>query len=148
MKLVIQRVLEASVQVQEEVIAKIGPGLLVLVGISHHDQESDRKYLVQKLLKLRIFSDSDGKMNRSLMDTGGELLLVSQFTLFADTRKGNRPSFLASARPEMAEPFFNLFVQECQNEFGKRVQTGRFGAEMQVSLFNDGPVTILMDSNS
>lgn len=147
MKLVIQRVLNADVLVDQEKISGIGPGLLVLVGIGVNDSQSDLEYLLKKLLKLRIFSDNEGKMNKSLLDVNGELLLVSQFTLFADMRKGNRPSFLESARPEIAKPLFDQFAEKCRSIMGKnQVRVGRFGADMKVSLINDGPVTILLNS--
>lgn len=146
MRLVIQRVSQASVQVDGEVVGNIGHGLLVLVGITNDDTQTDIRWLTAKLLSLRIFNDTEGKMNLSLQDIRGELLLVSQFTLYADSRKGNRPSYVRSAPPPVSIPLYQAFVEACRAVAPATVQTGRFGANMQVSLVNDGPVTIILDS--
>lgn len=146
MKLVIQRVQEASVTIDQKVSAQIGPGLLVLVGIGTEDNEEDVRYLSQKLVQLRIFGDAQGLMNLSVKDIGGELLLVSQFTLMASSRKGNRPSFIEAARPETAIPLYEQFCAATAALLGKPVATGVFGADMKVALVNDGPVTIIIDS--
>lgn len=144
MKIVVQRVNNAKVEVNNEIIGKINKGFLVLVGITHEDTTEIADYLVQKLLNLRIFSDEDDKMNLSIKDINGELLIVSQFTLYANCQRGNRPSFIDAAKPEMAENLYNYFVQKCKNE-NIKVETGKFGADMQVSLTNDGPVTIILE---
>lgn len=146
MKVVVQRVQEASVTVDGELVASIGRGMLLLVGISPEDTQKDLDYLVRKITQLRIFDDPQGVMNLSLLDKGFDILAVSQFTLLADTRKGNRPSYIKAARPEMALPFFDCFVQRLEKVLGKTVPTGVFGADMKVALTNDGPVTILLDS--
>lgn len=146
MRLVIQRVSQASVSVDGAVIGNIGQGLLVLVGISNDDLAEDIRWLSAKLFSLRIFNDADGKMNLSLQDIQGDLLLVSQFTLYADSRKGNRPSYVRSAPPLVSVPLYNAFVEACRELAPAAVQTGKFGANMQVSLINDGPVTIILDS--
>lgn len=145
MKAVIQRVTYASVVVEGETIGQIGPGLLVLLGAGRDDTEEDVRYLARKIVDMRIFSDSDGKFNLSLSDVSGDILLVSQFTLYADTRKGRRPSFIDAAPPDLAETLVNKCAQLLR-EANIHVQTGRFGAHMQVSLLNDGPVTILLDT--
>jgi len=146
MRVVVQRVKKAAVEIQGQVVGDIQNGLLVLLGIEHEDGQDDAKYLIQKLTQLRIFSDADGKMNLSIQDIGGQFLVVSQFTLHAATRKGNRPSYIRAARPEQAIPLYEYFVEELQKTTNSTIQTGRFGADMQVSLVNDGPVTIIMDS--
>ena len=146
MRVVVQRVKKASVEIEGQLVGDIQKGLLVLLGIEHEDGQDDAKYLIQKLTQLRIFSDADGKMNLSIQDIAGQFLVVSQFTLHAATRKGNRPSYIRAARPEQAIPLYEYFVAELQNLSTTEVQTGRFGADMQVSLVNDGPVTIFMDS--
>ena len=146
MRALIQRVREASVAVGGERIAAIGNGLLVLAGMSVEDGAEDFDWCARKIVALRIFDDDAGVMNRSVLDAGGELLAVSQFTLFASTRKGNRPSWSGAAPPEIAEPKFAEFVAALAREFGKPVPTGRFGAYMHVALVNDGPVTIALDS--
>ncbi len=146
MRLLVQRVREARVEIEGETVGEIGPGLLVLVGITHEDDEAMAARLADKLVRLRIFEDEAGKMNRSVVDTGGALLAVSQFTLYGDTRGGNRPSFTAAARPEHARPLFDCFVDLVAERLGRAVPTGRFGADMQVHLVNDGPVTIWLDS--
>lgn len=146
MRVVIQRVSEAAVKIDGTIVGEISKGLVVLLGIAQEDTEQDALYLLQKLINLRIFSDADGKMNLSVQDCGGELLIVSQFTLYADTKKGNRPSYIRAARPEHAIPLYEFFLQELQKQFQGPIQTGKFGADMKVSLINDGPVTIIMDS--
>lgn len=140
----IQRVTQASVTVGEEVVGQIGPGLLVLVGVEPGDDEAALARMAERLLGYRVFADDAGRMNRSLRDTGGGLLLVSQFTLAADTRSGMRPSFTTAAPPEEAERGFNRFVEICRENHAPGVETGRFGAHMVVSLVNDGPVTFLL----
>ena len=146
MKALLQRVNEASVTVDGEVVGRIGRGLVVFVGVAGGDTEKDVEYLVKKAVGLRIFADDAGKFNLSLMDIEGELLLVSQFTLLADTRKGRRPSFTRAAPPAEAERLFNEFVRQARDT-GLKVETGRFQAYMQVEIHNDGPVTILLDSS-
>jgi D-tyrosyl-tRNA(Tyr) deacylase len=145
LKAVVQRVTNASVSVAGEVVGKIGSGLAVLVGIAADDTEKDINYLVDKIAQLRIFSDADGKFNISALEIGGEMLLISQFTLLADTRKGRRPSFIGAAPPKQAESMFNLFVERMRST-GLKVQTGCFQAHMLVEIHNDGPVTIMLDS--
>jgi len=143
MKAIIQRVSEASVEVDNTCVAKIGCGLLVLLGITHTDNVADAEKLARKISALRIFEDAQGLMNRSVVDIQGEVIVVSQFTLYADTRKGNRPSFIEAARPEQAEPLYEAFVRFLREALGEgRVQTGHFGAMMKVRLLNDGPVTV------
>lgn len=148
MRLVIQRVSQASVTVENQIIGQIGLGLLVLLGIEQADSEEDVDWLVQKTTQMRIFSDQEGKMNCSLSEVDGELLVVSQFTLHASTKKGNRPSFIAAARPEQAIPLYESFIQKAGLALGKAVQSGSFGADMKVDLLNDGPVTIIVDSKN
>jgi D-tyrosyl-tRNA(Tyr) deacylase len=148
MRVLVQRVRAARVEVDGEVVGAIGPGLLLLVGFTHGDTEAERTRLAEKIVKLRIFNDAEGKMNRSVLDVGGDLLAVSQFTLYADCSGGNRPSFSNAARPEQAEPAFRAFVAALETRLGRCVATGRFGADMQVHLINDGPVTILLDSSA
>jgi len=145
MKLVVQRVKHASVTVDGERISEIGRGLLVLVGVGHDDTGFDARFLAKKTANLRIFEDADGKMNHSVADIGGEILSVSQFTLYGDCAKGNRPSFINAARPEQGEALCNEYVQALE-QLGFAPHTGRFGADMKVELLNDGPVTILIDS--
>ena len=146
MRIVIQRVREASVKINDEIVGEIQQGLLVLLGIEHVDSELDADYLIQKLIHLRIFGDDEGKMNLSVSDISGDLLIVSQFTLFADTKKGNRPSFIRSARPEQARPLYDYFLSQLNKSFSGKIENGVFGANMQVELINDGPVTIILDS--
>jgi len=146
MRAVVQRVREAAVQIDGSPVAAIGPGLLVLCGVTASDGDADRDWLARKIVSLRIFNDDAGVMNRSVADVGGELLAVSQFTLYASTRKGARPSYSAAAPPEIAAPIFASFLQALERELGRRVATGVFGADMDVSLVNDGPVTIWLDS--
>jgi D-tyrosyl-tRNA(Tyr) deacylase len=143
MKALLQRVAEASVEVEGACVARIGPGLLVLLGITHADGPKDVEWLARKIPALRIFEDAQGLMNQSVADIGGSVIVVSQFTLYADTRKGNRPSFIDAARPEQAEPLYRELVRQLRAALGEaRVGTGVFGAEMQVRLLNDGPVTV------
>ncbi|MEY4350291.1 MAG: hypothetical protein RL078_338 [Bacteroidota bacterium] len=146
MRVVIQRVSEAAVKIDGTIVGEISKGLLILLGIAQEDTEQDALYLIQKLINLRIFSDADGKMNLSVQDCGGGLLVVSQFTLYADTKKGNRPSYIRASRPEQAIPLYEFFLRELQKQFQGPIQTGQFGADMKVSLINDGPVTIIIDS--
>lgn len=146
MRIVLQRVSGASVSVAETIVGNIGLGLVCLVGIEQIDQEADAQWLASKTARMRLFGDEDGKMNRSLLDVGGEVLVISQFTLHAATRKGNRPSFLQAAQPEVSLPLYERFCELLEQEIGKPVARGIFGAEMQVSLINDGPVTIVVDS--
>ena len=146
MRVVIQRVRKASVKINDEIVGEIQQGLLVLLGIEHVDSELDADYLIQKLIHLRIFGDDEGKMNLSVSDISGGLLIVSQFTLFADTKKGNRPSFIRSARPEQARPLYEYFLSQLKKLFSGKIEKGVFGANMQVELINDGPVTIILDS--
>lgn len=148
MRVVLQRVTEASVTIGGEVRGAIGPGLLVLVGIEEADTAEDIEWLAGKIARLRVFADDQGVMNRSVLEVGGDLLVISQFTLHASTRKGNRPSYSRAARPEVARPLYTAFVERLAAELGRPVQTGEFGAYMQVRLLNDGPVTILMDSRA
>ena len=148
MRLLVQRVREASVEVDGASIARIGSGLLVLAGIAQDDAADDREWLARKLVELRIFDDDQGAMNRSVLDVGGDVLAVSQFTLYASTRKGNRPSWSRAALPEIAAPQFDAFVAALATRLGRPVATGRFGAHMHVSLVNDGPVTIWLDSRN
>lgn len=145
MKVVIQRVSESRVQVDGKMVGEIGKGLMLLVGIDENDEKPDADWLVQKIINLRIFGDEDGKLNLSVQDIRGEILCISQFTLIADYKKGNRPSFIKAARPEKAVPLFEYFKEEIAKS-GLKIQSGIFGADMKVSLVNDGPVTITMDS--
>lgn len=145
MRAVIQRVKESSVAVDEQVISRISRGLLVLLGVARGDQPADADYLAHKIANLRIFEDESGKMNRSLLETGGQMLVVSQFTLLGDCRKGRRPSFVAAAGPAEAEELYEFF-NEAVRRFGIPVETGRFGAMMAVALVNDGPVTLILES--
>lgn len=149
MRLLIQRVSRASVTVDSRITGDIGPGLLVLLGVRHGDTDEDARYLASRISRLRIFNDADGKMNLSVEDTGGSALVVSQFTLHADTRKGNRPSYGHAAEPALAERLYELFVAELRGLLGDgRVATGEFAAMMDVALVNDGPVTIMLKSKS
>ncbi|MCB9231691.1 MAG: D-tyrosyl-tRNA(Tyr) deacylase [Bacteroidia bacterium] len=146
MRAIIQRVTHAKVEIDQQIHGQIGPGLLVLLGITHEDTQADIDYLIKKIIQLRIFSDAEGKMNLSVEDIQGGLLVVSQFTLHADSRKGNRPSYIRAARPETAIPLYEKFLADLRQRFNGPVATGEFGANMQVSLLNDGPVTIILDS--
>lgn len=148
MRAVIQRVSEAKVTIDEAVAGSIGNGLTVLLAIEETDNTEDIEWLSGKIVRLRIFDDGEGLMNRSLLDVQGEILLVSQFTLFASTKKGNRPSFGRSARRETAVPLYETFIARLSLDLGRPIQTGRFGADMRVSLTNNGPVTIIIDSKS
>jgi len=148
MKVVIQRVKSASVEVDEVTISSIQKGLLILLGITHTDDEEDVNWLTNKVANLRIFNDDDGVMNKSLLDVGGEVIVVSQFTLHASTKKGNRPSYMDAAKPDVAIPLYKSFAEKLSKAMGQKVQTGEFGADMKVELINDGPVTILMDSKN
>jgi D-aminoacyl-tRNA deacylase len=148
MKLIIHRVSHANVVIDERTFSQIGKGLLLLVGIHHLDEEQDALWLASKVCNMRIFPDDDGKMNRSVLDAGGEVLAVSQFTLYASTIKGNRPSFIEAARPEKATVLYDFFCNQVAQLMQKSVQKGIFGANMQVNLTNDGPVTIIIDSKN
>jgi D-tyrosyl-tRNA(Tyr) deacylase len=148
MRAVIQRVTQASVSIGGRLKSRIGPGLLVLVGIEEPDGQDDIEWLSGKICRLRIFDDQEGVMNLSVTEVSGEILAVSQFTLHASTKKGNRPSYIHSARPETAIPLYKRFVRQLSDELGKEVQTGEFGAMMEVTLINDGPVTIIIDSKN
>lgn len=146
MKIIIQRVSSAKVEIQNVIKGQIKQGYLILLGISQTDTQEDIEWLVNKITNLRIFSDDSGKMNLSIKDVNGDILLISQFTLFASTKKGNRPSFIKSAKPDIAIPLYEQFITLLSNKLNKPIQTGEFGADMQVSLINDGPVTITMDT--
>lgn len=148
MRIVAQRVSQASVSIAGQVTAKISNGILLLVGIEHEDDKSDADWLVRKITQLRIFNDADGIMNRSVMDTGGDLLVVSQFTLHGSTRKGNRPSYIRAAKHEHAVPLYEYFIDQIRALSSLKVETGTFAADMQVALINDGPVTLIIDSKS
>jgi D-tyrosyl-tRNA(Tyr) deacylase len=148
MRAVVQRVSQASVAIDGVVKGAIGGGLLILLAVEETDNAEDIDWLSGKIVRLRIFDDEAGVMNRSVQEIGGEILLISQFTLFASTKKGNRPSYARSARPEIAVPFYEKFLAKLSEDFGKKIQTGEFGADMKVSLVNDGPVTIIIDSKS
>ena len=145
---VIQRVTESSVKINGEVKGEIGLGLMVLLGIEEADDASDIEWLSRKIVNLRIFADDDGVMNRSLLEVKGELLLISQFTLHASTKKGNRPSYIKAASPDVAVPLYESFISAIEKELGRTIQTGEFGADMKVALVNDGPVTIIIDSKN
>lgn len=146
MRLVIQRVNHASVEIDGVTRGKIGRGLCIFMGVERGADEEDLSWLVKKTINLRIFSDGAGKMNRSVVDEDGDILLISQFTLHASTRKGNRPSFITAEEPERAERLYETFLELLEQTFGKKIHTGSFGADMKISLENDGPVTILIDS--
>ncbi|MCF8415881.1 MAG: D-tyrosyl-tRNA(Tyr) deacylase [Crocinitomicaceae bacterium] len=146
MRIVVQRVKSASVQIEGKTVGSIDQGLLILMGIENDDTQEDSEWLIQKVNGLRIFSDEEGKMNHSIQDIKGSFLLVSQFTLHASTKKGNRPSYIKAARPETAIPLYTSFIEQLKLHSNLPVQTGVFGADMQVSLVNDGPVTIIIDS--
>ena len=146
MKGVIQRVSKASVTINSLKVSSIENGLLVLLGIVHDDTIEDIKWLSNKIVNLRVFTDTAGVMNTSIKESGGDIIVVSQFTLHASTKKGNRPSYIKAAKPEVAIPLYERFVEKLESDLGKRVQTGEFGADMKVELLNDGPVTIIMDT--
>ena len=148
MKVIIQRVSEASVTIDQNIVAQINKGLLILVGIESADNLEDINWLVSKIVYLRIFGDEKNVMNLSVKDSDGEIIVVSQFTLHALTKKGNRPSYIKAAKPEIAIPMYEKFVQLLELELGKKIQTGQFGADMKVALVNDGPVTIIIDSKN
>lgn len=148
MRIVLQRVSRAAVTIEGTKNAEIGTGVLILLGIENEDTQEDIGWLCGKIAKMRIFNDSNDVMNRSLLETGGDAIVVSQFTLHASTRKGNRPSYIKAARPEIAIPLYEEFVARLEQELGKKVGTGEFGADMKVSLLNDGPVTIVVDSKN
>ena len=148
MKTVIQRVSQSSVTINNEIVAQIHKGLLVLVGIEDADQQEDIVWLASKIVNLRIFADENDIMNLSVKEINGDVIVVSQFTLHASTKKGNRPSYIKASKPDIAVPLYESFVQQMELELGKKVQTGRFGADMKVSLVNDGPVTIIIDSKN
>ncbi len=143
---VIQRVTEAKVEIEEKISGLIGHGSLVLLGIEAADNVEDIRWLSKKIVNLRIFDDENGVMNKSLLETEGEILLISQFTLHASTRKGNRPSYIKAAKPEVAIPLYQQFISQLENDLGKKIETGQFGAMMNVSLCNAGPVTIIIDT--
>jgi D-tyrosyl-tRNA(Tyr) deacylase len=148
LKVVIQRVTSASVTIETEIVANIQSGLLVLVGIEDEDSQEDIIWLSQKIINLRIFGDENDVMNLSVKDVNGDIIIVSQFTLHASTKKGNRPSYIKASKPEIAIPMYEKFLQEMEFEFEKKIQTGKFGADMKVALVNDGPVTIIIDSKN
>lgn len=148
MKIVIQRVTSASVTINKIKVADIKNGLLILLGIVNDDAQEDINWLVRKIANLRIFNDENDVMNNSLLDINGEVIVVSQFTLQASTKKGNRPSYIKAAKPEIAIPLYENFIKTLETEIGKKVQTGQFGADMKVELLNDGPVTIIIDSKN
>lgn len=145
---VLQRVSEAAVRINGEVAGQVGRGFLVLLGITHTDTAEDVTWLAKKIVGMRVFSDAEGKMNLDLASVGGSILLISQFTLHASTKKGNRPSFIEAARPDVAVPLYEQMIAQLSADIGHPIQTGRFGADMQVSLLNDGPVTIVIDTKN
>ncbi|GAA3635339.1 D-aminoacyl-tRNA deacylase [Flavivirga jejuensis] len=148
MKIVIQRVSKASVTINEEKVASISKGLLIFLGIVNEDTQEDIKWLTNKIVNLRVFGDENNVMNTSLLDVQGDVIVVSQFTLHASTKKGNRPSYIKAAKPDVAVPLYENFVKQLEVDLGKKVQTGQFGADMKVALLNDGPVTITIDSKN
>jgi D-tyrosyl-tRNA(Tyr) deacylase len=148
MRAVIQRVSQASVTVEGTIIGQIHRGLMVLVGIVNEDDNADIEWLSNKIIQMRIFDDENGVMNKSLLEVGGEILLVSQFTLHASTKKGNRPSYIAAAKPEVSIPIYEAMIHQLEKDLGASIQTGKFGADMKVALINDGPVTITIDSKN
>ena len=148
MKAVIQRVTEASVTIENEIVAQINQGLLILIGIEEADNQEDINWLTSKIANLRIFADENEVMNLSVKDINGDIIVVSQFTLHAATKKGNRPSYIKAAKPEIAIPLYKNFVSQMENEVGKKIHTGQFGADMKVALVNDGPVTIIIDTKN
>jgi len=147
MRAILQRVTRGHVAVDEQVVGEIGPGYVILLGVTHQDGPAEVKKLAEKTARLRVFEDDQGKMNRSALDTGAEILVISQFTLFADAKKGRRPNFTKAASPEVAEPLVTQFVQHLQQLGAKKVETGLFGATMSVHIQNDGPVTIILDTD-
>ena len=148
MRVVVQRVSESNVRISGDVRGEIGKGFMVLVSFVDDDTDGDLDWMSNKIINLRIFNDEEGKMNKSLLDVGGEILLISQFTLHGSTKKGNRPSFIKAAKPEYANQMYEKFIEVLENSLGKKIQTGEFGGDMKVSLINDGPTTIIIDSKS
>ena len=148
MKVVLQRTLSASVTIENTIVAQINSGLLILIGIEDADNQEDILWLTSKIANLRIFADENEVMNRSVKDTSGDIIVVSQFTLHALTKKGNRPSYIKASKPEIAIPLYEKFITQMETEIGKKIQTGQFGADMKVALVNDGPVTIIIDSKN
>jgi len=146
MRVIIQRVKSASVTVEQQVVGKIAAGLLIFLGIEDSDTDDDIQWLCAKIARLRIFDDTDAIMNNSVLDIGGEILVISQFTLFASTKKGNRPSYMHASKPGFAIPMYERFITVLESEVGKKIETGQFGAMMDVELINDGPVTIIIDT--
>ncbi len=147
MKLVVQRVKKSNLKIKNKLYSSINTGMVILIGISKNDNYEMAKELANKIIKLRIFNDDNGKMNKNIMQIKGEVLVVSQFTLYADTNKGNRPSFINAAKPELAISLYNHFIDELQKLISSKVRTGKFGAEMKIELINDGPVTIILEKN-
>lgn len=147
MKLVVQRVKKSNLKIKNKLYSSINTGMLILIGISKNDNYEMAKELANKIIKLRIFNDDNGKMNKNIMQIKGEVLVVSQFTLYADTNKGNRPSFINAAKPELAISLYNHFIDELQKLISSKVRTGKFGADMKIELINDGPVTIILEKN-
>lgn len=148
MIVVIQRVSEASVKIEGKIVGEIGKGLMILLGVSQNDTEKEVLWLSKKITNLRIFGDEEGKMNLSLQDIGGDILLISQFTLHAKTKRGNRPSFIEAARPELAIPLYQKMIESLEQQLAKKIATGEFGADMKVSLCNDGPVSIIINTEN
>ena len=148
MKVVIQKVSKASVTVNNKLIANIKTGLLVLVGIEDADTDEDIKWLSKKIINLRVFADENDVLNNSVLQVDGEIIIVSQFTLHASTKKGNRPSYIKASKPDFAIPMYDKFITQVEKDFGKKIQTGKFGADMKVELLNDGPITIVIDSKN
>lgn len=146
MRVIVQRTTNATVRISDEVVGHIEKGFMLLVGITHSDTQEDADYIAKKVAQLRVFEDTDSKMNLSINDIGGAILSISQFTLYGDVRHGNRPSFIQAARPEQALPLYEYFNNRLRTEYNLRVETGQFGADMQVDFINDGPVTIIIDS--
>jgi len=146
MRVVVQRVSQSNVKVSGEIIGEINEGLMVLVSFVDEDNDTDLGWMTKKIINLRIFNDDEGKMNRSVQDVGGDILLISQFTLHGSTKKGNRPSFIKAARPDFANVMYERFIKVLEQSLGKEIQTGEFGGDMRVSLVNDGPTTIMIDS--
>ena len=147
MKLVVQRVKKSNLKIKNKLYSSINTGMLILIGISKNDNYEMAKQLANKIIKLRIFNDDNGKMNKNIMQIKGEVLVVSQFTLYADTNKGNRPSFINAAKPELAISLYNHFIDELQKLISSKVRTGKFGADMKIELINDGPITIILEKN-
>ena len=147
MKLVVQRVKKSNLKIKNKLYSSINAGMVILIGISKNDNYEMAKELAKKITKLRIFNDDNGKMNKNIMEIKGEVLVVSQFTLYADTNKGNRPSFINAAKPELAISLYNHFIDELQKLISSKVRTGKFGADMKIELINDGPVTIILEKN-